>query len=70
MAGLLPMEMPKDESHVHQPKLNVAFLSSGKAEFGKIDMTEFPSIEPPSPDSIHSSILIVEVHGNIQTLYD
>ena len=53
-----------------EAKLRIAFLSSGEGEFGHIGLTEFPDMEPPSADSIHSSVLIVEVQRDIETLFD
>ncbi|MDH3511671.1 MAG: hypothetical protein OER85_12535 [Gammaproteobacteria bacterium] len=48
----------------------IAFLISGEGEFGNIGMTEIKGVDLPGAGSIHSSVLIVEVQRDMQTLFD
>jgi catechol 2,3-dioxygenase-like lactoylglutathione lyase family enzyme len=47
----------------------IAFLSSGEGEFGNIAMTEIKGVELPRDNGIHSSVLIVEVQRDMETLF-
>ena len=48
----------------------IAFLSSGEGEFGNIAMTEIKGVELPRDNGIHSSVLIVEVQRDMETLFE
>ena len=53
-----------------EAETRIAFLSSGEGEFGNIAMTEIKGVELPRDSGIHSSVLIVEVQRDLQTLFD
>jgi catechol 2,3-dioxygenase-like lactoylglutathione lyase family enzyme len=53
-----------------EAKVRIAFLSSGKGEFGNIGMTEIKGVDLPRDSGIRSSVLIVEVQRDLQTIFD
>ena len=53
-----------------EAKIRIAFLSSGEGEFGNIGMTEIKGVDLPRDSGIRSSVLIVEVQRDLQTLFD
>ena len=53
-----------------EAETRIAFLSSGEGEFGNIGMTEIKGVDLPRDSGIHSSVLIVEVQREMETLFD
>jgi catechol 2,3-dioxygenase-like lactoylglutathione lyase family enzyme len=53
-----------------EAETRIAFLSSGEGEFGNIAMTEIKGFELPRDSGIHSSVLIIEVQRDMETLFD
>ena len=53
-----------------EAETRIAFLSSGEGEFGNIGMTEIKGVDLPRDSGIYSSVLIVEVQRDMETLFD
>lgn len=51
-------------------KMRIAFLSSPDHRFGAIGMTEIKGVELPSVKGPYPSVLIVEVKGRFESLYE
>ncbi len=52
-----------------EAETRIAFLSSVEGEFGNIAMTEIKGVDLPRNNGIHSSVLIVEVQRDMETLF-
>jgi len=50
--------------------LRIAFLSSGEGEWGNIGMTEAKGVEIPSDPTPNPSVLIVEIKGRMEKVYE
>ena len=53
-----------------EAETRIAFLSSGKGEFGNIAMTEIKGVDVPGDSGIYPNVLIVEVQRDLQPLFD
>jgi catechol 2,3-dioxygenase-like lactoylglutathione lyase family enzyme len=53
-----------------EAETRIAFLSSVEGEFGNIGMTEVKDLDLGPASSIYSSVLIIEVQRDIDTLYE
>ena len=70
--GVAPASTFMDEVLNIPPEADtrIAFLSSGEGEFGNIAMTEIKGVDLPVNSTPHSSVLIIEVQRDMQTLFD
>lgn len=54
----------------HAARMRIAFLSSPDNRFGAIGLTEIKGIVLPPPPSSFPSVLIVEIKGRFETVYE